>query len=199
MNAIDSRLELARLADAPAIGALSARVIEAGLVPSWPAERVAHHIRNPDSVVLVARGLAPLSGFAIMQYGETSAHLNLLAVQNTLQRRGLGRALVSWLEASAVVAGTFLIRLELRATNAGAHAFYAAQGYRDTGRVAGYYQHREDAIQMAKDLSIASPASELAAQQPARRPACETERSRQLLERLGLNRGAGRPPAAPPA
>ena len=157
MDTVDHRLELARLADAAAIAAMSCRLIELGLAPSWPAERVARHIRGSESLVLTAKHSGSLVGFAIMQFGDTTAHLNLLAVDTPAQRRGVGKALLSWLEESAVVAGTFLIQLELRATNLAAHAFYAAQGYRDAGRVCGYYQHVEDAIQMEKNLSVAPP------------------------------------------
>ena len=149
-------LALARLEDASLIAAMSSRLIEAGLAPSWPAERVARHIRHVESVVLAARSGARVVGFAIMQFGDTSAHLNLLAVEASHQRRGLGRALVRWLEESAVVAGTFVIELELRATNERARAFYETLGYRETGRVAGYYQSVEDAIRMARDLRVGS-------------------------------------------
>lgn len=154
MDTVDHRLELARLADAPAIAAMSCRLIEAGLAPSWPAERVARHIRGAESLVLAAKRSECLVGFAIMQFGDTTAHLNLLAVDARSQRRGIGRALLSWLEESAVVAGTFVIQLELRASNAAAQAFYTAQGYREAGRVAGYYQRVEDAIQMVRNLSV---------------------------------------------
>ncbi|HYK25411.1 MAG TPA: GNAT family N-acetyltransferase [Steroidobacteraceae bacterium] len=154
MQTREHHLELARLADAPVIAAMSARLIEAGLTPSWPAERVARHIRNADSLVLTARHSGRILGFAIMQYGETAAHLNLLAVDPASQRRGVGRGLLGWLEETAVVAGTFLIQLELRASNATARAFYEAQGYRETGCVAGYYQRLEDAIQMGRNLAV---------------------------------------------
>jgi ribosomal protein S18 acetylase RimI-like enzyme len=155
VDTVDHRLGLARLADASVIAVMSGRLIEEGLAPSWPTERVARHIRGAESLVLTAKRSGGLIGFAIMQFGDTTAHLNLLAVEARSQRRGVGRALLSWLEESAVVAGTFLIQLELRATNLAAHDFYAAQGYRETGRVTGYYQHIEDAIQMEKNLSVA--------------------------------------------
>jgi len=151
---IAARLELARLSDAPLIAGMSARLIETGLTPSWPAERVARHIRHTESVVLAAREGLKLPGFAIMQFGDTTAHLNLLAVEPRSQRRGIGRALLVWLEQTALVAGTFVIQLELRAMNLGARAFYETLGYRETGRVNGYYQHLEDAVQMARDLRV---------------------------------------------
>ncbi|HTX23652.1 MAG TPA: GNAT family N-acetyltransferase [Steroidobacteraceae bacterium] len=158
MSFAEHRLALARMADAPVIAALSRGLVEAGLTPSWPADRVARHICNADSVVLTAKRREALSGFAIMQFGEATAHLNLLAVDSGYQRRGLGRALLTWLEQSAVVAGTFLIELELRASNAGARAFYEQLGYRETGRVPGYYQRLEDAIRMARDLRVSEAA-----------------------------------------
>ena len=159
MDIVDPRLELARPADAPVIAAMSSRLIEAGLTPSWPTERVIRHIRGEESIVLTARRPTGVMGFAIMQFGDSTAHLNLLAVEAGSQRRGIGSALLAWLEESAVVAGTFVIQLELRAANTGARAFYEARGYRETGRVTGYYQRLEDAIQMAKDLSAPGSAA----------------------------------------
>jgi ribosomal protein S18 acetylase RimI-like enzyme len=148
----DCTFEPARSSDAAAISAMSRRLIEAGLHPSWPAERVLRHVRHAESVVLTARAGGELLGFAIMQYGDDSAHLNLLAVEPGSQRRGIGRGLLDWLEATARVAGTFTIRLEFRATNERARAFYEALGYREVARINGYYQRTEDAIRMERDL-----------------------------------------------
>jgi ribosomal-protein-alanine N-acetyltransferase len=157
MNAAE--FQLARDSDAPLIAEMSGRLVESGLVPSWPAERVLRHVRHADSVVLTAKHDRALQGFAIMQFGDATAHLNLLAVEAGRQRRGIGRGLVTWLEESARVAGTFLVQLELRATNAGARAFYESLGYRETGRVPGYYQRLEDAVRMARDLRVGRDAT----------------------------------------
>ena len=152
------RFELASPRDAAAIAGLSRRLIEVGLPPAWPAERVLCHIKRTDSVVLTARGqgceAAPLAGFAIMQFGDTHAHLNLLAVDSDYQRRGLGRQLMHWLHESAVVAGTWVLGLELRATNGGAQRFYESLGYRPGGVIRGYYQGIEDALRMSCDLRV---------------------------------------------
>jgi ribosomal protein S18 acetylase RimI-like enzyme len=48
------------------------------------------------------------------------------------RRRGIARQLITWLEETALTAGTFTIGLELRATNFEARGFYAALGYRVT-------------------------------------------------------------------
>ena len=59
---------------------------------------------------------------------------------------------MAWLEDSARVAGTFVVRLECRQGNQGAVRFYRAIGYRETGVIPRYYQGREDAVRMERDL-----------------------------------------------
>jgi ribosomal protein S18 acetylase RimI-like enzyme len=135
---------------------MSRRLVEAGLEPSWTVERIERHIRHEDSVGVTARLRGQLAGFAIMQFADTTAHLNLLAVEAAFRRRGLGRRLVHWLEQTALVAGTFTVSLELRADNGIAGRFYEALGYREVGRIHGYYQRVEDAIRMRRELSVGS-------------------------------------------
>ena len=142
----------ARVADTRRIAAMSRELIEMGLNPTWPEARVSAHIHHRESVVLIGRTGWEVAGFAIMQFGEHTAHLNLLAVAPPHQRRGVGRQLMGWLEDSALTAGTFGITLELRATNAVGYAFYTALGYREIERVTGYYARTEDAIRMARDV-----------------------------------------------
>ena len=149
---LEYRLEPARVADAALLAAMAREFVEAGLRPAWGAARISWHVRHPQSMVLTARsGPAPV-GFAIMRYDDEVAHLNLLAVDPAHRRRGVARRLVTWLEDSALTAGTFIIGLELRAGNAAARAFYAALGYRELGSVPGYYQGVETAIRMVRDV-----------------------------------------------
>ena len=148
----DYRLLLAGTADAERLAAMSQAHIEAGLHPSWTAARIGWHIRHPESLVLTAKAGAMVAGFAIMRYAEDTAHLNLLAVDPAHRRHGVARRLLTWLEATALTAGAFLIGLELREHNAGAYAFYTALGYREIGRAPGYYQGREGAVRMSRDL-----------------------------------------------
>jgi len=153
-------LQLAHRRDAAAIASMSRRFIESGLEPSWTTERVERAILHADSTVLTARTGRELVGFAIMQFGDSTAHLNLLAVATGLRRAGIGRSLMTWLEDSARVAGTFMIRLECRQSNQGAVRFYRAVGYRETGVIPRYYQGREDAVRMERDLRAAHLASD---------------------------------------
>jgi len=149
------RLEPARIADAALLAAMTRELIEHGLKPAWGAARIGWHVRHPESIVLTARLGLTVAGFAIMRYGDDTAHLNLLAVAPAHRRRGVARRLLQWLEASALTAGCFRIGLELRAGNEAARAFYRALGYCELGEIGGYYQGVETAIRMGCDVRVA--------------------------------------------
>jgi ribosomal-protein-alanine N-acetyltransferase len=155
----DYRLEPARVSDAAHLAAMSHELVESGLRPAWGPMRIAWYVRHPESVVLTARSDRTIAGFAIMRYADEAAHLNLLAVDPLHRRRGVARRLVTWLEETALTAGTFMIELELRAQNEAARAFYRTLGYRELDRVPGYYQGIESAIRMERDVRISRPAA----------------------------------------
>lgn len=150
---MSARISVARTADARPIARMSRLFIEHDLPWSWTEDRVRRAIRHPETAVIVARHGRRLAGFAIMRFADVHAHLNLLAVAPAYRNRGVGRELVAWLEACARMAGIFDVRLELRAGNDGARAFYEAIGYSETGNVRAYYAGREDARRMRRDLS----------------------------------------------
>jgi ribosomal-protein-alanine N-acetyltransferase len=152
--AVSIKIEPATVGQAQVIAEMSRRLVEMGLPWSWTPARVARYINDPDSVVLAARSGSSLAGFAIMHFGDDAAHLNLLAVDGSFQRRGLGRWLVGWLEQSALTAGTFNIGLEVRARNPVALLFYRRLGYVEVGRLLRYYSGREDAVRMVHDLRV---------------------------------------------
>jgi ribosomal-protein-alanine N-acetyltransferase len=144
---------------APLLATLSHTLVETGLQPSWGAARIRWHIDHSDSVVLTARGPQGIVGFAIMRYLEDAAHLNLLAVLPAHRRRGVARSLLSWLEETALTAGTFTITLEVRARNEGARGFYGRAGYQELGAIPGYYQGMEAAVRMRRDLRLTTPSA----------------------------------------
>lgn len=146
----------ARMGDAPAIAHLSRDLIETDLPWSWTPRRVAGLMRQRESAAIVAVDGNRLAGFILAQYGDESVHIALLGVAREYRRQGLGRRLVQWVEQTATVAGLFLVRLEVRATRRDARYFYAALGYRETDRIAGYYSGVEDAIKLSRDLRAVS-------------------------------------------
>lgn len=156
MTESELSLRLARPADAAPIARLSRDQIENGLPWRWTPLRVTASIRAPNVNVLVARIEANMAGFAIMRYGDDDAHLDLLAVAPPYRRAGIGRQLLQWLEKCAVVAGIFTVALEVRVGNLDAQIFYERLGYRTVGFLPGYYQGREAALRMGRDLSCRS-------------------------------------------
>jgi ribosomal-protein-alanine N-acetyltransferase len=147
---------LAHIDEVPSMARMSRQLVEHGLRWSWTDHRVEHCLRNRDCVVLAARDRRRLVGFAIMEFHDVHAHLALLAVQPGYQRLGIGRQLLEWLEASARTAGIFSVRLELRSSNDAARRFYERIGYREAGSKQGYYDGREDALRMVRDLTVVS-------------------------------------------
>ena len=146
----------AKVADATRIARMSRELVEAGLPWAWIPERVAASVRSKESIVVVARAVPVrpdgVAGFGIMRYGDDEAHLDLLGVDPAHRREGLGRRIVGWLEKVALVAGITAVFLEVREQNHGARAFYERLGYRDVAHLAGYYQGRESAIRMGREI-----------------------------------------------
>lgn len=147
-------IRLASKNDAGWIAQLSKRFIEHGLRWNYDGQRIRRAVAHPDVNVVVAHGGRVPLGFGIMEYGDEIAHLVLLGVQPVHQGRGLGRALVEWLEQPAVVAGIRCVRVEVRADNPGGIAFYEKLGYGERARVAGYYEGRVDALRLEKELRV---------------------------------------------
>ena len=145
-------IRLATRVDALPIAEMARDLIEHGLGWSWTRERVLRSLRHPDTNAVVAVRDGARVGFGIMKYGDDDAHLLLLAVQPAASRRGVGRALVAWLEGSARVAGLRRIVLEARLRNAPARAFYLNLGYSPREVLPGYYSGREASVRMVKEF-----------------------------------------------
>lgn len=142
------QLQPALPADAPRIAAMSRHLVEHGLPARWDRRQISAQIRNPDVEVVVARSGVGLAGFGLMSFdfARRRAHLLLFAVEPRWRRRGVGAALFHYLETLAVRGGIAQLRLEVRARNRGARAFYRALGFDEVSRLAGYYERREDAL-----------------------------------------------------
>lgn len=152
------KLRLATPADAYEIAVMSRYLIEVGLRGwTWPPERVAKAIRARETNVLAVDARQHLVGFAIMDFGDTAAHLSLFAVKPSHQRCGIGTQMMAWLEEAALTAGIATINLELRSNNFAARTFYRMRGYKETSYIPGYYRGVETAVKMARDIRRAQP------------------------------------------
>ena len=150
--AANFEIALARADEAPLIAACSRDLIERGLRWRWTPARIQRAIVAKDINVAVARSHGELIGFGILQYLDDEAHLCLLAVVPARRREGIGTAQMTWLERTALDAGIGVIRLEARARNESARAFYRRLGYREVMFAGGMYARDEDGVRIARDL-----------------------------------------------
>jgi ribosomal-protein-alanine N-acetyltransferase len=143
--------------DARDIARMSRDLIEHGLPWTWRQERVSRAIAAANTNVAVIRERQSLTAFGIMEYWDEDAHLVLFAVRPDRQRQGVGTAVLRWLEASALVAGSQRIRLEARRDNVAARSFYNEHGYHELTINSRMYSGALDGIKLEKWLHSQPP------------------------------------------
>jgi [ribosomal protein S18]-alanine N-acetyltransferase len=143
----------ARVSEARTMAEMSRDLVEDGLRWRWRTEQIARLVRHPEFEVVVARREGRVVGFAVMQLGHEVAHLILLAVEPSERRSGIGRRLIHWIEEMARTAGVFELSLEVRSQNMIARRFYEQLGYQSVALVPRYYDGRENAVRMVRDLA----------------------------------------------
>ena len=143
---------LAKPDEALQIAEMSRRYIEHGLPWGWTETRVLRAIRDPDTNVVVVKEQGSVAGFGIMSYGDEDAHLLLLAVRHDCRRRGIGSALVGWLEQTARAAGASRIDVEARWQNDAARCFYSEHGYNERAIKKAMYGGAESGVVLGKWL-----------------------------------------------
>ena len=148
----DVAVRLATLSHAAAIAAMARDYIEQGLPWTWTEDRVAHCIRDPETNVVVAGENSGIIGFGIMFYASDDAHLLLFAVRRAHQRRGVGSAILRWLEDVARAAGAKRIRVECTRENSAGRNFYCEQGYHELDITKKYYRGLKDGVRLEKWL-----------------------------------------------
>lgn len=96
-----------------------------------------------------------LVAHGIMSVAVGECHIFNLCVHPRWQRQGLGRTLLQHLLARALERQADTAFLEVRASNRGARALYAAEGFCEIGTRRNYYpagKGREDATVLAREL-----------------------------------------------
>ncbi|MDR0652801.1 MAG: ribosomal protein S18-alanine N-acetyltransferase [Synergistaceae bacterium] len=107
-----------------------------------------------NSVYLKASFRDIIVGYGVLGQNDGGAHLMNLAVLPEYRRHGVALQIMA---AFDVLASDWLCKrmyLEVRASNTGARAFYAALGFVYSSRVKGYYRDGEDALVLAARLPL---------------------------------------------
>jgi ribosomal-protein-alanine N-acetyltransferase len=150
----DVTVRLARLADAAEIAGMSRDYIERGLPWTWTEDRVARAIVDLETNVAVVGDAGAVSAFGIMFHTAEDAHLLLFAVRKAHQRKGVGSALLAWLEEVARNAGAKKIRVECLSKNQPARLFYSEHGYHELSLTQKMYRGIADGIHLEKWLQV---------------------------------------------
>lgn len=123
---------------------------------SYSRAELQFFVRHPRSTTVVAESDGHIAGFCVVDWklesGRKVGHFITIDVAPEFRRNGLGRRLMQTGEAKLVEMGCVAITLEVAANNAGAQAFYERLGYRQTGRIPGYYADGTNGLVMRKAL-----------------------------------------------
>jgi [ribosomal protein S18]-alanine N-acetyltransferase len=123
--------------------------------PQWPEEVYRKVAASPEALprryVLLADDVATgtVSGFAVVQVIPPESELESIAVDLSMQGRGIGKSLLAAVLNQLREDRVTELRLEVRATNAKAIGLYRAFGAVETGLRQRYYSDpEEDAVLM---------------------------------------------------
>ena len=100
-----------------------------------------------------------LLGHGIMSLAAGECHILNICIRPEYQRQGLGESLVTFLLDIARYKNVRAALLEVRASNTAAYHLYMKLGFDEVGVRKNYYPARggrEDAIILARDLSVAN-------------------------------------------
>ena len=137
--------------DIPALVALEHQCFSSDRLSSrsfhWMISRAHGQLR-------VAEQDGQLLGYALVLFrrGSRLARLYSIAIAARARGLGLGRQLLSHVEACAVAHGCTNLRLEVRTDNPGALALYERNGYRRFAQVNDYYADHTPALRLEKTL-----------------------------------------------
>ena len=131
--------------DGPAIAALESVCFDA----PWSIAAVRSLLDDGLTRVWVARTSSEIAGAAMLRIVAGEGELLRIAVHPSVQRQGVGRALLRVVMSAVADACPLGVYLEVRASNVAARQLYAREGFVEGGRRRDYYEApREDAILM---------------------------------------------------
>ncbi len=127
---------------------------EASFSVPWSRESFLFELQaNPYAKNFVLRCEGRMVAFACVWIVDDELKINNIAVHPDERRKRHGEALLLWVLDYGRSRECTEATLEVRLSNAGARALYAAHGFAEIGRRKGYYRDtHEDAILMAAEL-----------------------------------------------
>lgn len=126
------------------------RVEKESFPDPWPLLAFLPYLLEREALALVAEENGVIAFLLALREGE-EIHIHDIAVAPEHRRKGVASALLSHLLSAAGDARR--LRLEVRASNSAARAFYAKHGFKEVALLPNYYADGEDGILMIRELS----------------------------------------------
>ncbi len=142
-------IEAATRADVDAIH----RIEEASFPAPWRREFFASELAAEGRYNLVAKLDGVVVGYLYSMWIFDEMHVNKIAVDPSVRRRGVADALMAHCFAFARENGMTTISLEVRKSNTGAQDFYRHLGFESTYVRPRYYPDGEAAVVMTRGIS----------------------------------------------
>ncbi len=141
-------IEPASFEDLDAIHALE----KAAFPSPWRREFFESELRADSRLNLIARDRGALVGYVFAMWFFDEMHINKIAVDEHVRRRGIALRLMRECDDFAVRNGIHSISLEVRETNEGAQAFYTRLGFGSLYVRPRYYPDGEAAVVMMREV-----------------------------------------------
>lgn len=103
--------------------------------------------------VMVARIDSRIVGYVSFRYVGSEGDVNTIAVDTSVQKQGVGTAMMDWLEETATRRDVRNLFLEVRSDNIPAVAMYLARDFERIDLRRDYYEQGVDAYVMRKRLT----------------------------------------------
>jgi ribosomal-protein-alanine acetyltransferase len=118
----------------------------------WSAEDLLH-LAKMGTRIWIAEQAGEVTGASATRTVADEVEVLTLGVSPSWRRRGVGRSLMDAALSEAARAGARQVFLEVRESNRGARAFYAALGFFESGRRKAYYRDpAEDALVLSRPV-----------------------------------------------
>ncbi len=132
----------------------SVLVIErASYAAPWKREHFLHELTSPHSFPFVALRDGTLVGYVCLMSLFEDAQILDIAVAPDMRGRGIAQLLLEYAMSVAREKGAELLALEVRSTNREALSLYERNGFVRSGLRQKYYEGRDDAVLMEKNLT----------------------------------------------
>lgn len=117
----------------------------------WSEFAVRGELQNPHGSIYVCCDGETVAGYVSIAFVLDEGSINNIAVLPMYRRKGVGDALLDFLDRQAVRMELAFFTLEVRASNEAARALYEKHGYHPVGYRRGFYaKPAEDAVLMTK-------------------------------------------------